>query len=554
MSIEAGASIDLALGSRITFGTLRPSTYRRLLILGVLFAAALGIRLYHINEPPLRFHATRQYRSLLIARSYYLDSQSSVPRWMKQIADISRQRQGMLEPPILPFLVSLGYRLVGGEHFWIPQFLSSMFWLIGGGFLYLIACRLTDGAAALFATAFYLLLPFAVVASRSFQPDPLMIMLLLASILAVLHYHESPSSLRLGAAAITAAGAFLIKPVCLFTILGAFVAPAIARQGVWRGLVSRDTLCFTSVMLLPTLGIYLYGLWTGRFLVGEAEKTLLPELWASRFFWRSWLTNIEITVGWGSFLGGLLGTLLLRQGLPFALLIGLWTGYAIFGLVFNYNLATHDYYQLQLIPIVALSLGQVATLVLRELRERQPGLVGRLPVGAILLLALYLALAVARGKLDTSGAAQEVRRKEEIGNRVDHSSRTIFLSADYGVPLEYHGLLSGFAWPIASDLEWEQLAGQRGLDAGERFEEWFAKYSPEYFIVEDLQEFEHQTDLKRFLTSRFPIIAQSPDYLIFGLSHGVKGAGLRSVSPPFDHRSNTSEAESSPSRVPLPPT
>jgi hypothetical protein len=100
---------------------------------------------------------------------------------------------------------------------------------------------------------------------------------------------------------------------------------------------------------------------------------------------------------------------------------------------------------------------------------------------------------------------------------VNHSSRTIFLAGDYGVPLEYHGLLSGSPWPLASDLEWERLAGVPALDAEARFLRWFAPRRPDYFIVQDLREFEQQPDLERFLTDHFPMVAKTPDYLIFKL-------------------------------------
>jgi len=175
--------------------------HKRLIGVGLLFVVALGLRLYHINEPPLNFHATRQYRSLIIAREYYFASSTSVPEWEKQVAFYSRQKQGTLEPPIMEFLVSIGYRFLGGEHVWIPRLLSSLFWLIGGGFLYLVGKRIADADAALFGTTFYLFLPFAVVASRSFQPDPLMVMLMLASVFAILRYYDAPSNARLMVAA-----------------------------------------------------------------------------------------------------------------------------------------------------------------------------------------------------------------------------------------------------------------------------------------------------------------------------------------------------------------
>jgi 4-amino-4-deoxy-L-arabinose transferase-like glycosyltransferase len=338
----------------------------------VLFLAALGIRLYKINEPPLNFHATRQYRSLIIARGYYFDSLTSIPTWEKQVARFSQQKQGILEPPIMEFLVSIGYRILGGEHFWLPRLLSSLFWLIGGGILYLIGKKITDADAALFGMAFYLFLPFGVVASRSFQPDPLMVMLLLASILAILRYNEAPSNSRLAIAAALSSLAFVVKPGIVFAIIGAFVALAIYSHGIRRTILSQAFLVFMAITLIPTFLIYAYGTFTGKFLVGEAEKTLLPQLYISGFFWRGWLNNIGETIGFIPLICALLGMLMFRQGLPRALMIGLWVGYVIFSLALNYNLATHDYYQLQLIPIVGLSIGPVMALVMDHLNQIHP--------------------------------------------------------------------------------------------------------------------------------------------------------------------------------------
>src|SRR4029450_2163039 len=121
------------------------------------------------------------------ARKYYYDALQSVPNWKRQIATINKQTEGTLEPTIMPFVVSLAYRVIGGEQFWIPRLLSSVFWLIGGGFLYLIAKKITSMDAAVSSTTFYLFLPFGVSASRSFQPDPMMIMILFFSFFLILH-------------------------------------------------------------------------------------------------------------------------------------------------------------------------------------------------------------------------------------------------------------------------------------------------------------------------------------------------------------------------------
>jgi hypothetical protein len=500
-------------------GGIKHSSLRRVLILSVLFTAAFGIRLYHMNDPPLNFHATRQYRSLIIARGYYFDRVRSIPEWKKQVAHSSQQKQRILEPPILEFIVSIGYRLLGGERFWLPKVLSSLFWLIGGSFLYLIGKRVADADTALFGTAFYLFLPFAVVASRSFQPDPLMVTLMLASVFAILCYYDSPSNSRLAVAAAVSALAFVVKPGSVFAVFGAFMAAAISTRGIRRAVINERFLAFIAVMLLPTMIIYIYNTVTGRFPVSEAEKTLLPQLWFSPFFWRNWINNIGLTLGFIPFIGGLLGILCFREGLPRSLVIGLWTGYVCFALVLNYNLATHDYYQLQLIPIVGLSIGPLMALTMSHLEQIRPQLHWRIAAWSALLLALVLSIAVARSSLVNGDAEHKVRIQREIGELVNHSTKTVFLSSDYGVPLEYEGLLSGSSWPLQWDLEWERLAGLKSPTAQERFNTWYAKDSPNYFIVEDLREFERQPDLKQFL-SKFPNVSQRNDYLVFKLTEG----------------------------------
>jgi len=489
------------------------------IILTFLFVAALGVRMYHVNDPPLNFQATREYRSLIIARADYYDHNDAIPTWQKQVADFSRQKQGVLEPPIFEKIVSYGYLLAGGEAFWIPKLLSSIFWIAGAYFLYLIALRITDAPAAIFSVAFYLFLPFSIIASRSFQPDPLMIMLLLLSVLLILRYYEHPTRSALLIAASAAAFAFLVKPVCLFVILGAFVSMGIAQKGLRRAIISPTTVIFVAVMALPTLGAYLYGIATGRFLLGEAEKTLVPRLLVTSFFWQNLFKNIGAVVGFGAFTLALVGVLLFREGLPKALIIGLWAGYGIFCVAVDYNVATHDYYQLQLIPIVALSLGPLAAIVIQHLRPIYTQWLWRLALSAIVLLALLLSGAVVRPRLVSPGSQRLVDAEAQIGARVGHSTDTVFLASDYGVSLEYHGLMSGYPWPLASDLEWERLTGTPSPNADARFNAWFAQRSPQYFIVLDMQEFDQQPDLQAFLTEHYPVLAQTDDYLIFDLRH-----------------------------------
>jgi hypothetical protein len=491
-------------------------TYKRLLILSSLFVMAITIRLYHVNEPPMNFHAVRQYRSLLIARGYYYQSIDGIPEWQKQVAKISMQRRGMWEPHIMESLVSLVYRIVGGEHYWIPRVLSSVFWLIGAGFLFAIAKKICDADAAVFSTAFYLFLPFGIIASRSFQPDPLMVMGLLTSVFTILRYYEKPLGVRLLTAAIVSALAILIKSVSLFTIWGAFVSIGIHTLGLRKWALNVRTLTFAAISLLPALGFYSYGMFISTSLLSVAQGDILPHLLIAPAFWKGWLLQIGTVVGYPAFITALFGILMFRDGLPRVLLMGLWGGYLVFGMVFTYTVHTHDYWNLQIIPIVALSIGPVASLVIHHLLDTYRGWHWRAVIGGIGLLALALSIGIAGSRLANPGFEHKVRAAQEVGEQVGHSTDIIHLSGDYGLPLEYHGMLSGKPWPLISDLEWERLAGVPVLDAEERFSTRLSKYRPEYFIVEDLREFEQQPDLRRFL-SRFPMVSDPNGYLIFHL-------------------------------------
>jgi len=497
----------------------------RRLLPGFLLVLALGIRLYHLKEPPLDFHPTRQYFSAIIARGFYYETQDSLPEWKKKIAIINKEKQGFLEPPIMELMAALSYRLAGGEYLWLPRLFSSIFWIVGGGFVYLISKKLSSPDAAVFATAFYLFIPYGVSASRSFQPEPLMVMMLMVSLFTLLRYHERPLLGRLFLAATLSALALLVKPMNVFTIFGAAIALALEKQKSWKAFFSPSLLIFAGISLLPSLIYFTSGLFREG-LQAQAQKRILPQLLLSLFFWKGWHSQIDWVVGDIAFFGALFGVLLFRPGRARALIIGLWVGYLAYGLSFSYHTATHNYYHLPLIPIVAIGFGLFLAWILNRLVQGSRHSCLRLsscqwarPAASwgILLLAIALSLGTSRARLNRPDSGKIVRNAEEIGERVGHSAKTIFLTFAYGKPLQYYGDLSGEFWPSQGDLRYERVRGIPGINASELFQTRFLKDSPEFFIITDFQEFDRQSDLKNFLTRSYPLFAQTPDYLIFEL-------------------------------------
>src|SRR4051794_29381369 len=158
----------------------------------LLMLAALGVRLHGIDQPPVTFHPTRHYRSAVIARACYYDATSSVPAWARRLASAARSMQPAGEPPFMEWIACAGYRALGREDIRIPRVLVMISWILGAIPLYGLAWRVSSRPLALVAVALYLFMPYAVVGTRSFQPDAPMTLCTLIAALAAARYFEVP--------------------------------------------------------------------------------------------------------------------------------------------------------------------------------------------------------------------------------------------------------------------------------------------------------------------------------------------------------------------------
>jgi hypothetical protein len=530
----AGAPEDVGADLRV-----RPPFFWRksalILVLGVLFAGALALRLYRIDEPPMDQAVDRQYWCAINARALYYDATPSVPEWRREIARLNGSRQGALEPSVVEHFAAWLYRIAGGEHLWIPRTLSVLLWTAGGVFIFLIARRIADVDAAVFSTGFYLYCPYGVLASRGFQPDPLMIFMMVAALYAILRHHERPSAGRLVAAAALSGVACIVKPMCGLQIAGAFLALALVRDGL-RALIRPQSVLFAAIAFVPPLAYYLHVFLSGKVLHDVATGVLSPGLLLKPFFWPSWLAQIAHVIGYALFATALVGTFLFRGG-PRALLLGLWGGYLAYGMVFCAPVSIVPYYQLPLIPVVALAAGPAVALVARRIRATSRRWEASAAVALMLFLVIFVGLASylqERRKLAASMTSlsgwvvtsyytrvnpdfeSRVRVAEEVGRVTGHSRRLLFLAPDYGHPLLYHGEVCGRGWPSIYDLRGVRLRGGT-FDAEKELHAAVASGQYDYFVVTDLVDYDAQPDLKRALTGRFRTVAAKDDYMIFDL-------------------------------------
>jgi dolichyl-phosphate-mannose-protein mannosyltransferase len=511
-------------------------------VLFVILAAATCVRLYHVTDPLLEFHPTRQYRSAVIARGLYLPHDTSLPGWAREVAELNAD-QGALEPPIVEHLAVYGYRLTGGERLWIGRLIGIIGWLIGGVAIWRLGRRMMSTLGTVWAVTVFLLTPYAVLASRSFQPDALMTGVTAVAILQIVRFASHRSPWQLSAAILATAVAALIKPMSLFFTVGCFAAVAWpARRpeelsGMSAGTPRRLALqagAFLLLSIAPTAAYYAYGLFVAGNMQQESGGRFLPLLLLTRFFWSGWWTQAQAVAGGWLWLLAATGVLTARPGLPRRLLAGLCAGYLLFGLTFTYHVATHDYYHLPALIVVALGAGAAVSWIVdaaaRIGHRRTAAAV------AALLVLVTAAIWVQRSMrtLRDFDRSTEVAIYQRIGDIVRHSQHTIMLAHDYGLPIRYHGHVTGPSWPSAGDLSAAELGAGAGAaedsawssdlpSAEQRFDKFYAADGPEFFLITDFESFGQQPDLRQWLDVRFERIAEEAGFLIYDLRRRSRG-------------------------------
>jgi len=485
---------------------------KNLYLLAVLlvFATGLAIRFYDLTNPPLDFNPARQIHSAIIARGFYVFLPNSHITGLERDKAWSFSSELWIEPPILEYVTAWTYVLAGNVYLWIPRIYSILFWTLGGWALYKIMRNLAGKAGALAALVYYLFLPFGILASRSFQPDPLMISLLLFSLWILLRWRASPSWKNAILAGLLCGMAILVKQVAVFFVVGAMLPIFLSQLGFKKSITSLQIWCMGLLSLLPAVGYNIYGLFISGFLKTQYSLRFFPSLFIDPLFYYRWISKINLTAGWIPVLVAVLSILFIIGRPKKWLLAGLFGSYIVYGLGFAYHISTHDYYQEPLIPLAAIGIGVMAE-----------ALISRLDLSADKWSLAFLTLVVLGGSVFTLFSLRNEMKRIDYRDQPDLWKRlgremnygipaVVGLFDDYGVRLMYWGLTMPAVWGSSGDIYMRGLAGQQQAQqdiltrlAGKRF-----------FIVTDFEELANQPDLKKVLDT-FPVYERGNGYIIY---------------------------------------
>jgi uncharacterized membrane protein len=471
--------------------------------------------LYDLTDPPLDFHPTRQLLSAIKARALYFRTKP-VGYYENQM-DIGKRQarlKAQVEPEVLETLVADTYRFTG-EKLWVARIYSSLFWLTGGIFLFLFVRKLVSFDGAIFSTAYYLFFPYAIIASRSFQPDPLMVMLVIAFWWACLKWLDTPagsSSSRAwstaGLAGIIGGLAIYVKFSAAFFVIGGALGLVLSRF-TWREMFRNRQIWLMALLgALPAAIYLLSGLQGG--LGSQFSGRFIPALLLSPYNYLAWMNNVNLGAGAIFVMLGLLGFFLTDDKRFRSLLFGLWGAYLLYSLYFDYHSATHDYYQLPLLPIVAVSLAPLGGWFFARLAEATVQGWQRSVASIILAMGIFMVVWNVRGQMKTVDYRKDAAMWTQIGEIVKDRS-VIGLVEDYGSALEYYGYRTIPTWPYTGDTKY-LLGGN--LPTEELFKDYSSK--KDLFLVTDFEELDRQPALKEIL-KKYPILASGDGFTIYDL-------------------------------------
>ena len=306
--------------------------------------------------------------------------------------------------------------------------------------------------------------------------------------------------------------AVLTKVVAGYIVGGAAVAVVLSTLGVRRFWRSPQVWSMALLMLAPSALYYLSrGGRASEYISGWTVS--LSHLLVEPSFYARWLNLVQDLMGLSFLLLALVGVAISKTRNRY-LLLGLWIGYGLYGLFLPYQMYTHSYYHLQLVPIIALSLAPVGQLIIERV-GKQPKIWQAITAAAALLVVIFTA-GISITAMNQKDYRGEPAYWQEIATHLPSDGKIIGLTQDYGYPLAYYGWRRVLLWPIGGE---RKLSDFRGIS--KEFKDLFAKRTAgkSYFLITAFSQLDGQPDLKQYLEEAYPLSAQGDGYLIYDLLH-----------------------------------
>jgi hypothetical protein len=333
------------------------------IIISIIIILGFIVRLYKINTPLADWHSFRQADTASVTKIFITDGINLLhPKYQ----DISRVQSGIFNPQGYRFVEFPIYNLfhaILAETF--PQFslevwgrlLTIFLFLISTYTVFLIGRKLMNKWAGLLSAFLFAFLPFNIFFTRVILPEPMVVTMGLLSIWFYMVFTKKENNFYFYLSAAFMSLGFLIKPyVFLYGFPILFIT--IRKYGIKEMFRQTRLYIFALISLVPFI---LWRIWMSQYPAGIPfwKWTLNGD--GIRFrpaFWR-WIFGERIgrlILGiWGLLPFGI-GLLTLKKKDIEIIAFGL--GAIVYMSLFATANVRHDYYQILIIPLVALILGK----------------------------------------------------------------------------------------------------------------------------------------------------------------------------------------------------
>ncbi len=342
------------------------------LVLILILLGSFAVRLYKINNPVADWHSWRQADTAAVARNFVKFGFTPLyPRYddLSNVQSGKDNPQGwrMVEFPLYQTIGFMLYHLYPKLSIEIHLRLVSIFFsLLSMIFLYGLVKKYDGELSALLTAGFFGLLPYSIYYSRAILPEMTAVGLVLGAIFALDTAEDSIKVSRYKGikvwyiiSAVLAAAALLVKPTAGFLLLP--IVYLLVKEKKLKVLFDPSFYLYGLSALLP---LVLWRYWIRQFPEGIPAYTWLLNGGNIRFtgaFFR-WIIAERL----GKLILGYTGMFLLflglvtsnaRKSFVFGFLL---LGTILYVTVFARGNVQHDYYQILLLPIIAIYVGRGA--------------------------------------------------------------------------------------------------------------------------------------------------------------------------------------------------
>lgn len=334
------------------------------LLLAVLLVVGFGVRLWKINNPIADWHSWRQTDTASVSKIYVQDGINLLkPRYF----DISKAQTGFFNPEGLRFVE---FPLFNAVHALLTKnfpvypievwgrLVSIFSALTSGLFIYLLGKRFVEGKwGGILSAFFFLFLPYNIFFTRVILPEPMAIAFALFSLWLFVKHIEKENIFLLVSSGVLFSLSTLIKPFTFFYAIPLFYL-VLNKYGKKAFSEILHFYFFATIAIIPFFAWRIY--------INQFPEGIPHFDWAFnsdniRFrpaFWR-WLFGERL----GRMILGIWGLIpfafgLLSKSKKNLFNLSFLSGVIIYMTILATANVRHDYYQIYLIPPVALLLAQ----------------------------------------------------------------------------------------------------------------------------------------------------------------------------------------------------